>query len=60
MEQQGNVKAIYKAEIIEYDNGNTDILYECDVKRNKQCNKHNCCVEACTHTLDKQYAKNFK
>lgn len=60
MIQQRNIKSIYKANILEYDDGKIDILYECDIEKNKECNKKHCCKEECTHTLDKQYAKNFK
>lgn len=55
-----NIKAIYKATIYEYESGKTDILYECDIEKNKDCNKRNCHKEYCTHTLDKKYAKNYK
>ncbi len=58
--KQRMVKAIYKADILEYENGKIDILYECDKEKNKQCNKTNCSIDCCTHTLDKQYAKNYK
>ena len=54
-----NVKAIYKADILEYEDGKVDILYECDIKNNKECNKRNCCKNYCKHTLNKKYAKNF-
>lgn len=54
-----NVKAIYKADILEYEDGKIDILYECDIKNNKECNKRNCSKDCCTHTLNKKYAKNF-
>lgn len=29
----------YKAEIIEYENGDTTIAYECDKKRNVKCSR---------------------
>ena len=54
-----NVKAIYKADILEYEDGKIDILYECDIKNNNECNKRNCSKDCCIHTLDKKYAKNF-
>lgn len=54
-----NIKAIYKADIVEYEDGKIDILYECDIKNNKECNKTNCSKDFCTHTLNKKYAKNF-
>lgn len=53
------LKAIYKADIYEYDSGKIDIAYECDIDRNKECNKKCCSANECTHTLDKQYAKNY-
>lgn len=54
------LKAIYKAEIFEYENGTIDILYECDQDNNKECQKE-CCTKYnyCKHTLNKKYAKNF-
>ena len=55
-----NIKEIYKATIYEYESGKTDILYECDIEKNKECNKRNCDKEYCIHTLDKKYAKNYK
>lgn len=53
------IKAVYKADIYEYENGKIDILYECDKEKNKECNKINCNKDYCTHTLNKKYAKNF-
>lgn len=55
-----SIKAIYKAKIIEYENGKIDVLYECDANKNKECNKRYCMTDCCTHVLDKQYAKNYK
>lgn len=59
IDNKNNVKSILKADIIEYENGMTDILYECDKDRNIECNKKNCNRDCCTHTLDKKYAKNY-
>ena len=49
------LKAIYKAEIFEYENGTIDILYECDQDNNKECQKE-CCTKCnyCKHTLNKK------
>ena len=54
------LKAIYKAEVFEYENGKIDLLYECDKENNKECSKE-CCTRYnyCSHTLNKKYAKNF-
>ncbi len=58
--QPNKVKAIYKAEVFKYENGKTDILYECDKENNKECSKESCTrYNYCTHTLNKKYAKNF-
>ena len=54
------VKAIYKAEIFEYESGEIDIVYECDKKNNKECNKKSCYKDCCSHTLNKKYIKNYK
>lgn len=51
--------AMYKADIYEYGSGRTEICYECDKDKNKECNKKYCLPDCCTHTLDKKYAKNF-
>lgn len=52
------VTKIYKAEIIEYDNGKTMIVYQCDKERNTECKGYNNCG-ACYLTTDKKFAKNF-
>ncbi len=58
--KKDKLKAIYKAEIFEYENGRTDIAYECDKENNKACSKECCTIyNYCTHTLNKKYAKNF-
>ncbi len=36
------LKAIYKAEIFEYESGKIDISYVCDADKNKECNKKYC------------------
>lgn len=55
------LKAIYKAEIFEYESGRTDILFECDKDNNKECSKESCMKNNyCNHTLNKKYAKNYK
>lgn len=51
--------AIYKADMLEYESGKIDILYECNKDNNKECNKRSCSKECCTHTLNKKYAKNY-
>lgn len=48
---------VYKALIIDKDTSK-DILYECDVNKNKQCTKEHCQTQ-CKHTLDIQYAKDI-
>ncbi|MBO5348981.1 MAG: hypothetical protein J6A89_04090 [Clostridia bacterium] len=53
------IKAIYHAEIYELNDGTTDIIYECDKDKCKECNKKNCFPEFCTHTINKKYAKNY-
>lgn len=54
-----NVRAIYKANIFEYEDGTLDILFVCDIEKNKECDKRYCSADCCTHTLDKKYAKNY-
>lgn len=58
-ENAKELKAIYHAEIYETNDGTIDILYECDKDRCTECNKKNCIIEYCTHTLNKKYAKNY-
>ena len=54
------VKAIYKAEIFEYESGRTDILYECDKENNDECSKESCTsYNQCNHTSNIKYAKNY-
>lgn len=57
---KNKIKAIYKAIIFEYEDNKIDILYECDIEKNKECSKENCKIDSCRHTLDKCYAKNFE
>lgn len=58
--KKDKLKAIYKAEIFEYESGRTDIVYECDKENNKECSKESCTrYNYCTHTSNKKYAKNF-
>ena len=55
------LKAIYKAEIFEYESGRTDTLFECDKDNNKECSKESCMKNnCCNHTLNKKYAKNYR
>lgn len=49
---------IYKAEILEYDNGKTVIIYECDKERNVECKGRKNCRD-CYLTTEKKFAKNF-
>lgn len=58
-ENAKELKAIYHAEIYETNDGDIDILYECNKDRCIECNKKNCIPEYCTHTLNKKYAKNY-
>lgn len=59
-QQPRQLKAVYKAEIFEYESGRIDIAYECDKEDNKECSKECCTIyNYCTHTLNKKYAKNF-
>lgn len=54
------LKAIYKADIYEYESGRIDTLYECDKENNDECSKLSCKkYNYCKHTLNKKYAKNF-
>lgn len=54
------LKAIYKAEIFEYDSGRIDTLYECDKENNDKCSKEGCTrYNQCNHTLNIKYAKNY-
>ena len=54
------LKAIYKAEIFEYESGRIDTLYECDKNNNNECCKESCTkYDYCKHTLNKKYAKNY-
>ena len=54
------LKAIYKAEIFEYESGRTDILYECDKENNDECSKESCTsYNQCNHTSNIKYAKNY-
>ena len=58
--KKDKLKAIYKAEIFEYESGRIDILYECDKDNHKECSKESCTIyDYCRHTLNKKYAKNF-
>lgn len=54
------LRAIYKAEIFEYESGRIDTLYECDKDNNNECSKVSCTkYDYCKHTLNKKYAKNY-
>lgn len=54
------LKAIYKAEIFEYESGRIDTLYECDKENNDECDKESCTnYHYCNHTSNKKYAKNY-
>ena len=54
------LKAIYKAEIFEYESGRIDTLYECDKENNDECNKESCTIyNQCNHTSNIKHAKNY-
>lgn len=54
------LKAIYKAEIFEYESGRIDTMYECDKENNDECSKESCTsYHCCNHTLNIKYAKNY-
>ena len=54
------LKAIYKAEIFEYESGRIDTLYECDKENNDECSKESCTsYNQCNHTSNIKYAKNY-
>ena len=53
------IKAIYHAEIYECTDGTTEVIYECDKDKCKECDKKNCIPEYCTHTTNKKYARNY-
>lgn len=54
------LKAIYKAEIFEYESGRIDTLYECDKENNDECSKESCTsYNHCNHTSNIKYAKNY-
>lgn len=57
---QDKLKAIYKAEIFEYESGRIDTLYECDKENNDECSKESCTsYNQCNHTSNIKYAKNY-
>lgn len=57
---QRKLKAIYRANVFEYDNGDIETAYICDKEKNKECTKENCTqYNDCKYTLNKKYAKNF-
>lgn len=54
------LKAIYKAEIFEYESGRIDTLYECDKENNDECSKESCTnYQQCNHTSNIKHAKNY-
>ena len=53
-----NISKIYKAELLENDNGETIILYKCDKERNIECTGYKNCQD-CYLTTEKKFAKNF-
>lgn len=58
--KERKLKAIYKAEVFEYDNGDIETAYICDKEKNKECTKESCTqYNDCKYTLNKKYAKNF-
>lgn len=48
---------IYKAIIVERENGQTDVFYDCDIKKNIRCSKESC--GKCKRTTNKEYAKEY-
>ena len=54
------LKAIYIAEIFEYESGRIDTMYECDKENNNECNRESCTnCHYCNHTVNIKYAKNY-
>ncbi len=54
------LKAIYKAQVFEYESGRIDTMYECDKDNNDECDKKSCTnYHYCNHTSNKKYAKNY-
>ena len=58
--KERKLKAIYRANIFEYDNGDIETAYICDNEKNKECTKESCTqYNDCKYTFNKKYAKNF-
>lgn len=54
------LKAIYKAQVFEYESGRIDTMYECDKENNDECSKESCTsYNQCNHTSNIKYAKNY-
>ena len=57
---QRKLKAIYRANVFEYDNGDIETAYICDKEKNKEYTKESCTqYNDCKYTFNKKYAKNF-
>ena len=58
--KERKLKAVYKADVFEYDNGDIETAYICDTEKNKECTKEGCTqYYDCEYTFNRKYAKNF-